>query len=177
MSNEKYPIDLTGYKFGKLTVIKKSPKKTMSGSVWTCKCECGNVIDIARCGLVSGHTKTCGCSRADFFRNNNPTLKHGATKRGRKRERLYRVWCGMRERCSNPHHNRYKYYGARGITVCREWDDYSVFRSWAMANGYDPEARRGDCTIDRIDVNGSYCPDNCRWVDNDTQAKNKRAKI
>ena len=81
----------------------------------------------------------------------------------------------MKERCYSPKHNRFKDYGGRGIKICEEWrNNYAAFREWAMANGYDPEAPRGACTIDRIDINGNYCPENCRWVDNKTQCDNKR---
>lgn len=80
----------------------------------------------------------------------------------------------MRHRCANSNDASYKYYGGRGITVCEEWGDYERFRNWALANGYDPNAPQGECTIDRIDVNGNYEPSNCRWVDMKTQNANKR---
>lgn len=88
--------------------------------------------------------------------------------------RLYNVWKAMRQRCSDPGCKDYPNYGGRGITICPEWDDYTAFRSWALASGYDSEAPRGVCTIDRTDVDGDYCPTNCRWVDSKTQANNKR---
>lgn len=88
--------------------------------------------------------------------------------------RLYSVWRGMHSRCYQKSHNCYKYYGARGITICDEWlHDFGAFREWAMANGYDENAPRGQCTIDRIDNDKGYSPDNCRWVDMKVQAKNK----
>ena len=93
---------------------------------------------------------------------------HGMTK-----TRIHRVWCSMRERCSNVHNKSYKNYGGRGISVCQEWqDDFMNFYNWAIANGYDENAKYGECTLDRIDVNDNYYPENCRWVDIKTQNRN-----
>ena len=90
------------------------------------------------------------------------------------KERLYNVYLGMRHRCYDPKIKNYRLYGGRGIKICDEWlNDYSVFREWAYANGYDENAPRGKCTIDRIDNNGDYTPQNCRWVDMKTQRKNQ----
>ena len=170
--------EIIGLRIGKLMVKCKSTQKSSSGSMYECICDCGNAVTVARCSLVSGHTNSCGCSRRIFLRDNKPAYKHGGesgTAKNR-RERLYMVWCGMKERCYSSKHNRYKDYGGRGITVCEEWrNDYAVFRDWAMANGYDSEAPRGACTIDRINVDGNYCPENCRWVTMSIQSKNKRS--
>ena len=86
--------------------------------------------------------------------------------------RMYSVWKTMRTRCNNPNHQDYKYYGGRGIKVCKEWDDFSKFYNWAMANGYSD-----DLTIDRIDVNKNYEPSNCRWVTMRNQCRNKRNTV
>lgn len=91
--------------------------------------------------------------------------------------RLYYVWCGMRCRCNYKKSKSYKNYGKRGIKVCKEWDNYQNFKEWALSNGYDENAKRGQCTLDRIDVNGNYEPKNCRFVNNKFQCNNKRNNI
>jgi len=92
---------------------------------------------------------------------------------GESKTRLYRTWTNMRFRCNDTHDCHYKYYGAKGVKVCKEWDDFTVFKDWALANGYDKNAPFGVCTIDRIDVDGNYEPSNCRWVDAKTQIHNR----
>lgn len=93
------------------------------------------------------------------------------------KSRLYYLWCGMRSRCNYKKNNRYDLYGGRGIKVCKEWDEYWIFRKWALENGYDISAKRGECTLDRIDVNGDYEPNNCRFITNKEQNNNKRTNI
>ena len=168
-------IDLIGKRFGKLTVIEKSERKCASGSMYLCVCDCGNKVTIARCNLTSGHAKSCGCKRKEFLKNTPPGATHQFSRcNNGKPERLYYVWRGMRQRCNNPNNNRYDLYGKRGIVICDEWNDYKNFREWALSNGYDENAPRGKCTIDRIDPNGIYEPNNCRWVDSHIQNLNKR---
>ena len=167
-------VDLVGEKFGLLTVVSRAENNKWNKARWNCVCECGNTTTVLSNYLRLGETKSCGCSTKLFVSESN--TKHGHAKRHQK-ERLFNVWITMRSRCNNKHDHTYKYYGGRGIKVCQEWSDYQVFRSWALANGYDDGAPRGQCTIDRIDVNGNYEPSNCRWVDMVEQRKNQRKEI
>ena len=163
-------IDLAGQRFGNLTVIERSGSRNRE-ALWHCKCDCGKETLSRSASLRGGTSKSCGCSRLVHLVEQPPRKTHG----GSRKERLYYVWHGMIDRCNYPSHNRYHVYGGRGIQVCDEWkNDYSAFRNWALANGYDPDAKRGECTIDRIDVNGNYEPSNCRWVDMKTQIQNKQ---
>lgn len=169
MQKGKY-IDISGQRFGNLVVIKRSGE--IGGrSKWLCRCDCGKEAVVSVSNLRNGHTKSCGCLVSTTAIKTR--TKHGHKKKA-KVNRLYPVWRNMKQRCDLPTHKYYKSYGGRGITVCQEWRDYDNFRKWAYANGYDEDAPRGSCTIDRIDVDGNYEPSNCRWVSMDVQAKNKR---
>lgn len=159
--------DLTGQRFGKLTVIGIASTKKGNRVSWDCICDCGNTVVVSGTNLISNGTISCGCEKSH-------RLSNFSTKHGESHTRLYKVWLGMRERCQNEHHISYQYYGGRGICVCREWDDYSTFREWSLLHGYDDSLARGKCTLDRIDVNGNYEPSNCRWVPMSEQNMNRR---
>ena len=166
-------LDLQGQRFGRLTAISCTDMKQNGNYLWRCSCECGNEVVVKADHLRRGDTQSCGC--LNIGRQKGIPKKHGYACND-KRERLYTVWAAMKTRCENPNHVHYRHYGGRGIKVCAEWADYVVFRAWALANGYDPLAAKGQCTIDRIDVDGDYCPENCRWVSMKIQCRNRRAK-
>lgn len=150
-------LDLTGQRFGKLVAVRPTDKREYSHIVWECRCDCGNVCLANQNALKKGSKKSCGCIRKYV-----------------KCERLHDVWKAMRKRCENPRDRDYLNYGARGISICNEWKHYPNFEKWAFENGYDPDAPRGKCTIDRIDSDGEYCPENCRFVDMKAQSRNTR---
>lgn len=151
-------IDLTGLRFGKLTVIRRAELDTKSGNAkWVCKCDCGNISTVIGSKLRSGHTKSCGCNRIS-------NVAKGCSK-----ERLYRIWYKMKIRCYSETDEHYKWYGGRGIRVCDAWlNDFYTFKNWALKHGYSETL-----SIDRIDVNGNYCPENCRWVSQKIQCNNQ----
>ena len=156
------PQDLTGQRFGKLTVIDFAYRRN-GKAYWKCTCACGNERIVQGYDLASGHTKSCGCIRT--IDGKEPRYRHG-----RINTRLYKIWSNMKSRCKNPKFKYFKDYGGRGITYCKEWDDFIMFEEWALKNGYSD-----NLTIDRINVNGNYEPDNCRWVDMKMQQRNRRS--
>ena len=162
--------NLEGQRFGKLVAVECVGRDRHKNALWLCRCDCGREKVVVSRSLVSGNSKSCGCLETGRFMNGVGRIMHGGSG-----ERLYRVWGGMRNRCYDKNRPDYPNYGGRGIRVCDEWlHDYSAFRDWAYANGYDPSLSGKECSIDRIDVDGDYCPENCRWVSMKVQTFNKR---
>lgn len=160
--SKSFKHDLTGQRFGRLTVLEFVPTED-NKSHWKCKCDCGKIITVCGYNIENENTTSCGCLKKETTSRMFKT--HGFSK-----TRLYRIWTSMKKRCYNLKNSEYDNYGKRGIRMCSSWrDDFQVFYDWAMANGYDDSL-----TIDRIDVNKGYSSDNCRWADAKTQARNKR---
>lgn len=152
--------DLTGMQFDYWTVLHKDESyKGHQNTKWVCRCRCGTVRSVLACTLKSGNSKSCGC---------RPHAPGGPRKHGMTKTRLFSIWAAMRERCRDRNNATSRQYFGRGIRVCAEWDRFEVFRDWARANGY-----ADNLTIDRIDVNGNYCPENCRWIPIEQQQSNK----
>lgn len=164
-------IDITGQRFGRLVAVEISPRGQGTRTMWKCKCDCGNTTVASISNLRNGHTQSCGCLQ--ISRVSEALRTHGH-KGAQSVDRLYPVWRAMKQRCFLRTSKAYKYYGGRGITVCDAWMKYENFMEWAYTHGYDHNASRGKCTIDRIDVNGNYDPSNCRFVDMVVQNNNKR---
>lgn len=158
--------DLTGKRFGRWTVLAPAQRRNRA-MFWECQCDCGTVRDVKENSLTHGKSHSCGCLMRD-------TLIMRETTHGQSKTRLYKIWKGMRKRCNNSNDTVYKFYGGRGIVVCDEWNDFEAFYKWSYENGYDDTAKGHECSIDRINSNGPYSPDNCRWVDNNTQHTNTR---
>ena len=152
--------NLSGKRFGRLTVLKISGNDKSGGLRYSCICDCGNLHVANARNLRKGEVRSCGClvGESRFSKHNGSY------------DRLYHIWIGIKSRCFSPNTCNYRHYGGRGITMCEEWrTDYTIFRDWALAHGYDD-----NLTIERVNNNGNYCPENCIWTSQFRQNNNSR---
>lgn len=153
-----------GQRFGRLTVIERAPdgndKSKYNAVRYYCRCDCGSVVSVRKNGLISGNTKSCGCLSKEVHSTQKGLISHP----------LYNIWRGMKKRCYSKTDHAYRNYGGRGITVCEEWkNSFLSFYEWALRSGYNQ-----GLSLDRVDNDKGYSPDNCRWATNTEQGNNRR---
>jgi len=156
------PLSLAGQKYGKLTIIGRIKKHHLR-TRWECLCDCGNIKIIDQSSIRNGHTKSCGCLKKERLKGNTNNKVHGM-----KGTIIYQTWRAMKQRCTNKGHVNYHNYGGRGISICDRW--LESFESFYEDMGERPTGK----TLDRIDSNGNYCKENCKWSTKKEQCINRR---
>lgn len=160
--------DVIGKKFNMLTALSQEPTINYVKK-FRCICDCGNYTVVEKSRLINGVIKSCGCLTKKSV-SERAKIHGDNTLNGQKR--LYRIWHNMKQRCKNQNNHNFERYGGRGITFCKEWENYKNFKKWSEENGYEE-----NLFLDRINNDGDYCPENCRWVDSDIQMNNTRRNV
>lgn len=158
-------LDLVGQKFGRLEVLSYEGVNRKHDTIWKCKCDCGKEHIVVGWRLKNGNIKSCGCYKDEC-------VSRRMKKHGKSNTKLYKIYATIKQRCYNPNARAYRWYGKKGIQMCKEWyDDFSKFEAWAMRNGY-----KEGLSIDRLDSNKDYMPSNCEWVTLSENAKRMNEK-
>lgn len=155
-------IEMIGQKFGRLLVIAEDKRDAQGNIYYLCRCDCGNEKIIKGVSMRKGLTQSCGCYHKERVSKLDPKSKR----------KLYRRYWSMRNRCEYTGDKHFSCYGGRGIKVCDEWKNYETFEQWALNNGF-----KEGLTLDRIDIDGDYSPDNCRWITHKEQQSNRRDNV
>lgn len=162
--------DLSGSKFGRLAVLERAPN-IGTKTCWWCRCQCGRVVAIQTYLMTSGNTQSCGCLKQERVREGGKKNRVHGEGHGENITPEYRSWRSMRSRCLNPNVKEYPYYGGRGIKICKRWDDYRLF---LKDMGRRPSIKH---SLERLNVNRNYTPDNCRWATHAEQQVNRRGTM